>query len=251
MVLDREPRRGGRAPSPPIFNAPRVIVVLCGAILGIHLLRALLPALMNREIFFYGAVIPARYWGDQSASLLELLGPLITYNFLHADLMHVGFNAIWLLALGTPVARRLPLNRFISLFFVSGVLGALVHIVMYRASVGALIGASGAIAGLMGAAVRFALFVPGGYALAFRHGFSGGLILPLGDRRVMGFSAIWVVINLIFGLSGGLMFGGNGQSIAWDVHIAGYLAGLMLFPYFDRASRPPQDRKRSHLRRVK
>ncbi|TNE36796.1 MAG: rhomboid family intramembrane serine protease [Alphaproteobacteria bacterium] len=251
MVLNREPQTGGRPPSPPIFNAPRVILVLCGTILVIHILRFLLPVSLDREVFFYGSVIPARYWGDHSVSLVEMIAPLVSYNFLHADLMHVGFNAIWLLALGTPVARRLSLGRFLGLSLLCGVLGALVHIVIYRASLGALIGASGAIAGLMGAAARFALFVPGGYALAFRHGFNGGLILPINDRRVLGFSAVWIGINLVFGLLGGLFLGGAGQSIAWDVHIVGYLSGLILFPRFDRLQRGPAPRDRSHLRRVK
>lgn len=247
MVLNRGPR----PPSPPIFNAPRIILVLCGSIIGIHILRYLLPVQIDREIFFYGSIIPARYWGDQSASVAELLGPFISYNFLHADIVHVGFNAIWLLALGTPVARRLSAGKFLGLAGLCGMAGALVHVVMYRASMGALIGASGAVAGLMGAAVRFALFVPGGYALAFRHGFNGGLVLPLRDQRVLGFSAIWICLNLILGLFGGLFAGGPGQSIAWDVHIVGYLSGLILFPYFDRQMRPPQKKNPSHLRRVK
>lgn len=230
MVLNKEPLGSGQDRSPPIFNAPRVIILLLGAMVLVHLLRFVLPRNLMSEIFYYFAVVPGRYWGDQSASLVDLVVPLFSHVFLHADLMHLIFNSVWLLALGTPVARRLPVLRFFALFFVCGILGALTHVLLLGPSPVPMIGASGAVSGLMGAAVRFALFVPGGYRMALRYGVNGGIVLPVRDRRVVNFSAVWIVLNVVLGLMGGL-FVGAGQSVAWDVHIAGYLAGLLLFPF--------------------
>jgi membrane associated rhomboid family serine protease len=219
---------------------------------AIHILRITLLRQWDTEIFFYFSMIPAKFWGDQSVSTLELVVPLFSHIFLHADWIHVGFNSIWLLALGTPVARRLPTPKFIAFFFACGVLGAFSHVLLYGPSMAPMIGASGAVSGLMGAAVRFALFVPGGYQMALRYGTGSGYVLPLSDRRVLSFSAVWIGLNLVLGLAGGI-FTGQGQSVAWDVHIAGYLAGLVLFPLFDARKRPEGPRKKtgSHLRQVK
>jgi membrane associated rhomboid family serine protease len=256
MVMNREPTESGGG-GPPIFNAPRSVVWLIGLLIAIHLVRALLPADWDREVLYYFAFFPAKYAAGSSIPWLEKLIAFVSHLFLHGDTMHVGFNSIWLLALGTPVARRLPTRRFLGLFLICGILGALVHLVLFPMSRSPMIGASGAIAAMMGAAVRFALFVPGGYAQGMRFGFPRGWILPLSDRRILAFTGVWMAINLFIGLSGG-PFSSPDQSIAWDVHIAGYVAGLLLFPVFDRwkgggngASGGPDNDRPSHLRRVK
>lgn len=234
MVLQREQNDDGMA-SPPMFNAPRSVVWLIGVIVGIHIIRYLIPESWDQEVMFYFAFFPAKYGGDTSISLIEKLVAFVSHLFLHGDITHVGMNAVWLLALGTPVARRLSTQKFFGLFLVCGVLGALIHLLLFPTSRVPMIGASGAIAALMGAAVRFALYAPGGYAHGLRYGVAKGPILALSDRRVLTFSAIWVALNMILGLSGGPL-SSPGQTIAWDVHIAGYFAGLLLFPLFDRRS---------------
>ncbi len=85
------------------------------------------------------------------------------------------------------------------------------------------------------------------------------MVVPLSDRRLQAFAGIWIVINLVFGLGGGLGSSGANQLIAWDIHIAGLLTGLLLFPRFDAWRSPPAagpggggDRKDTpYLRRVK
>ena len=51
------------------------------------------------------------------------------------------------------------------------------------------------------------------------------------------FVIIWFVVNIVFGI-GALSMGGETQAIAWQAHIGGFLAGLLLFSYFDPV--PPQ-----------
>jgi membrane associated rhomboid family serine protease len=99
-----------------------------------------------------------------------------------------------------------------------------------------MIGASAAISAHMAGASRF-VFSAGGPlrgsagALAYRRPAA-----PLGevirDRRVLAFLGVWFGLNLLFGLWGaesGLASG----AIAWEAHIGGFLAGLLLFPAFD------------------
>ena len=91
-----------------------------------------------------------------------------------------------------------------------------------------VIGASGAISGLMGAAIRI-LPVQRPWNLK-------GPLLPLLSRPVLIFTAAWIAINLLMGLTsfGANLTGGGVQAIAWQAHVGGYLAGLFLAGLFDR-----------------
>jgi membrane associated rhomboid family serine protease len=62
----------------------------------------------------------------------------------------------------------------------------------------------------------------------------------LRDPRVLIFIVVWFGINLVFGLGSFSMTGGE-RSIAWQAHIGGFLAGLLLFSWFDQAPSDPQN----------
>jgi membrane associated rhomboid family serine protease len=108
-----------------------------------------------------------------------------------------------------------------------------------------MIGASAAVSGAMAAAIRFA-FGRGSF-LSFRRGDADAaarvpalpLLKALRHPRVVTFLAIWFGINIVFGL-GSTPFVGPSQSVAWQAHIGGFLAGLLLFSPFDPI--PPASR---------
>ena len=80
----------------------------------------------------------------------------VTYAFLHGDLNHLVFNSIWLLAFGSPVARRFGTWRFLVFFAPSAAAGgALVHLATHFGQLLPMIGASAAISGAMAAVTRF------------------------------------------------------------------------------------------------
>ena len=60
----------------------------------------------------------------------------------------------------------------------------------------------------------------------------------LRNPRVLGFLAVWFGINIVFGI-GAIGVGSNVQSVAWQAHIGGFLAGLLLFSWFDPVPRAP------------
>lgn len=166
----------------------------------------------------------------------------VTYAFLHGDITHIGVNLLWLLAFGSPVARRFGTPRFLMFFAVTAAAGAGLHLITHPGELVPMIGASAAISGCMAAAIRF-VFAFQGFGGLGPAGFEATVRAPaaplstvLRDRRVLGFVAVWFVINLAFGL--GAPAGMADGTIAWQAHIGGFLAGLLLFPLFDPVRRP-------------
>jgi len=116
--------------------------------------------------------------------------------------------------------------------------GAAMHLVTHAGEQYPMIGASAVISGTMAGAMRFA-FQQGGPLSFRRNGDATDYRVPaipltgvLRDFRVLAFLAVWFGINLLFGL-GSLPFAGSGQVVAWQAHIGGFLAGLLLFSWFD------------------
>jgi membrane associated rhomboid family serine protease len=105
-----------------------------------------------------------------------------------------------------------------------------------------MIGASASVSGTMAAAIRFA-FVQGSF-LSFSRGDADAaarvpalsLTRALRNPRVLGFLAVWFGVNIIFGL-GSIAIGADGASVAWQAHIGGFFAGLVLFSLFDPVPR--------------
>jgi membrane associated rhomboid family serine protease len=94
-----------------------------------------------------------------------------------------------------------------------------------------VVGASGAISGLMGAAVRM---LPGQVPPWMAGAQPGEAPLaPLFSRQIMVFTAVWLAVNLAAGLTG-LGMGTQSVAVAWQAHLGGFAAGLLLVTAFDR-----------------
>ncbi len=154
----------GEAPpykEPPAFNVPGAVLALLVAIVGLHLLIEWLPLAAQREVLFLFALFPLRYAGVDGiveglpgGFAAEIWTP-ITYTFLHGGWTHLIVNSVWLLAFGSPLARRFGVLRFFLFYFLCGAAGAFLHVAIYPASPVPVVGASAAISGLMGGAARF------------------------------------------------------------------------------------------------
>jgi membrane associated rhomboid family serine protease len=227
----------------PIFNVPTVVVVLLGVLGLVHVLRVLVLSPETDRLFVWSAAfVPARYeWNELLASGWEYgwaIWTLVTYALIHADLTHLGFNAVWLLAFGSAVARRFGTKRFLAFAVLTAVAGALAHLVSHIGDLQPMIGASAAISGTMGAAARFA-FQRGApldpWNADAERGYhipAAPLLVSLRDPRVLAFVGAWFALNLLFGL-GSWSIIGEEQSVAWEAHVGGFLAGLLLFWVFD------------------
>jgi membrane associated rhomboid family serine protease len=219
----------------PFLRLPGAVTALAVLLLGIEGVLSLMPARADAILFTYGFV-PARYspsflaaHGIDPGSLPDRVLPFFTYMFLHAGWTHVIVNTIWLAAFGAAVVRRFGALRFYLFFILCGLAGAGLHLVLNWNSIAPVVGASAAISGLMAAAFR----------LIGREGdaFAGPQPLaPVFSRRILIWSAVWIGLNIAAGISG--MGAGPGiQLIAWQAHLGGYLAGLLLAGLFDPVNR--------------
>jgi membrane associated rhomboid family serine protease len=228
----------------PIFNAPGVILAVLGLFIAVFLAldpeRGLLPHETGAQLFDLLVFNPQR-WGRRAEVLaggrLAQVTQFVTHVFLHGGLTHLLINSAWFLAFGAPVARRLGTARFLAFFLLCGVGGALLFLPF---NVAPMVGASGAISGLMGAVLRF-LFLPlnDGDADALA-GDTRPALLPLRDaltnRRILIAIAAWVALNFLVALGAPAIV--EDQSIAWEAHLGGFFTGFLLFGLFDPTPRP-------------
>ena len=240
----REPARSAR-PREPAFNLPGVILGAILVMTAIHGLRAWLSPDADMALILRAAFIPARYEeiGLWPGGLGAAAWTFLTHALLHGSALHLAANAIWLAAFGTAIARRFGTTRFLAFSAACAVGGAGLHLATHWGEWVPMVGASGAISGHMAGAARFA-FAAGG-PLSRRGSPSPTAYLrpalplsrALRDRRVLGFLGAWFAINLVFGA--GLIDAGleEGTSVAWQAHIGGFLAGLLLFPLIDPVRR--------------
>jgi membrane associated rhomboid family serine protease len=219
----------------PVFNIPGVVMAFIVACVGIHLLRLYV---FDEEQDFWlivqAAFIPIRYSGEFPIDVYAFTSP-VSYSLLHGSIEHLAVNMIWLAAFGSPLANRIGPMRFVLFWVVTSIAAAGLHYVLYMTSQSPLIGASGAISGMMGAAARFGFRID---RSSGRPAF-GGPVLPIATvltmRATVAFLAIWLVINLVTGLIG--FVPGEESQIAWEAHIGGFVVGFFFVSSFDRRYR--------------
>jgi membrane associated rhomboid family serine protease len=238
-------------PRERIFNIPGAVLALTAVLLGLHFLCwYFLTVQQTNDLLALFAFSPLRYAEVVPRWLPSWWGPqiwtFVSYAFFHADLNHLFFNLVWLLAFGPPTARRFGWRRFLVFCAATAAAGAVAHLIMHIGEFAPMIGASAAISGLMAAAMRF-VFQRGGPLGLLGSGEQESYHVPaaplstmLRDPRILAFLAVWFGVNIIFGM-GAVSMPGTEGSVAWEAHIGGFLAGLLGFSLFDtvRPSPPP------------
>ncbi|MBR7619306.1 rhomboid family intramembrane serine protease [Phenylobacterium sp. 20VBR1] len=204
-------------PREPMFNAPWPAVAITVAIIGGFGLQSFLPP---------EQILPT--YGFSPAGLSDGRGiTLITALFVHGSWGHALMNGAGALAFGTPVARYYGVKftgalAFLLFYLVCGALANLGYGLVHAGDPHLLVGASGAVAGLMAAAAR----------MIAGKGVPGPYLSP----PVLGMTTAWVVVNLLIAVVG-FAPGAGGMPVAWEAHLFGYAAGLVLVSPFGWLSR--------------
>ena len=230
-----------------MFNVPPVVVATVAVLVLVHALRMLvLTDAEDLRFLLTFAFIPARYdlnlvaGGVFPGGFGADLWTFFTYAFLHADLLHIGINVAWLLPFGTALARRFGAWRYVAFMLVVAAAGAFAHLITHRGAMVPMIGASAAISGAMAAALRF-VFQQGGPLGLWRGGINddayrvpaASLAATFRDPRFLMFLVAWIGLNALFGFGSISIGEAADQQIAWQAHIGGFIAGLLLFNAFD------------------
>lgn len=228
----REPTDDDIPAREPIFNLPAIVLAIMALCVGVHVLRLyVLTPQQDFELLVDTAFIPVRYSGQYDIDFYAFTSP-ITYTFLHGGWAHLMVNMIWLAAFGSPLANRIGALRFALFFVVTGIAAAFFFYAIHPQMQAPLVGASGSISGMMGAAARFAFHVD----RSSGKGAFAGPLLPFGavfrSRATLSFLAVWMIINIVTGVVG--FVPGEDSQIAWEAHIGGFLAGFLSLRFFDR-----------------
>jgi len=203
----------GRPPPEPLFNANAapwpllLIMVLIGAAFSYQLLSGDFQGVVARHGFLPIELSAGRPLG------------LITSIFLHGGWGHLLLNLTVMLAFGAPVARLFGSRaggalRFAGYFMVCGIVGGLVYWALHPSGAMPIVGASGAVYGLVGGVARMVEH-PGAISRSF-------------SRPVLRFLTPWVILNLLVAVAGAAFT----IPVAWEAHLGGLLAGLLLIGLF-------------------
>lgn len=215
--------------------SPVVTMSLIVVNIGVYFLQLGLTPLAAREFIMSYALIPAVYGHPAVARAYGLdptnFLPVISNTFMHGDALHLIVNMWTLWLFGLPVEDRLGPWRFLLFYLVCGVAGSVAHLAFNLDSAVPVLGASGAIAGLLGG---FALMHPRAKVAVIQPIF---FVFPLVFHLpALIFTGIWFAFQI---LGGWTTFGGNaaGGGIAWWAHIGGFVAGLAIALWLTRRPR--------------
>lgn len=190
---------------------------------------------VNCAVFFYevslGPEALHRFvhtWGVVPSRLLSLEGnplTLITSMFLHGGWLHFLGNMLYLYIFGDNVEDRLGHFRYLFFYLCCGLLASMCQIFSEPASNIPMIGASGAIAGVMGA--YFVLFPFSRIVTVIIIIF----IIKIVEIPAFFFLAFWFMIQF---LSGAVSVSAEGGGVAWWAHIGGFAGGIVLLLFFSK-----------------
>ncbi|WP_244530217.1 rhomboid family intramembrane serine protease [Rhizobium sp. NFR07] len=223
-----------RRPSPPAFNLPGILLASLALLVGLYVVQEYVLTGDQRLAFIVElAFTPIRYAYPLADQSYEWLWTPVTYSLLHGGVEHIAFNGLWLAAFGAPVVRRIGTVRYLLFWVFSAAASAFFHAAVHWGEETLLIGASGVVSALMGAACRFAFPSGGGYDRNFGHLHPRlSIARALSNRTVLMFTGMWLAGNVLIAV-GLPLIGSDVGEIAWDAHIGGFLFGFLLFSLFD------------------
>ncbi len=200
-----------------------ILIAACGLVF-------LLESSMSEEslgLFIHRfAVNPERVSGvvfQHHLSIYPLI-PLVTSMFLHGGWMHLVGNMLYLYVFGDNVEDRIGHLGYLFFYLLCGIGASIVEVYFHQDSSVPLLGASGAIAGVLGA---YFLLFPRAKVLTLIPLF---VFFPVVELSAFFFLGIWFVMQFI---SGALAYGADvSGGVAWWAHAGGFLVGAVLLPVF-------------------
>ena len=205
------------------FIAVNIVVFLYELLLGVAAREAFVSSF---------ALIPQRMFSQATeahgATPIPAGATIFTSMFLHGGFLHIAGNMLYFWIFGNNIEDAMGRLRFIVFYFLCGSLAACSHALANTASPVPMIGASGAISGILGA---YLMLYPRARVLTLVvFGFYVRTV-ELPAMFVLGF---WFVLQFL----NALLTTGSGGGIAWYAHVGGFIAGVMFIGLFKRKNIP-------------
>lgn len=212
----------------PNVHRPKAVIVLIFLNAVVFLYELSLGHRQLLDFFTTWGMVPALYFGPSGheGGLMAAAAPFVTYMFLHGGWAHFLLNmwVLWIFA--DNVEDVMGPARFVIFYLLCGVAALASHVAFNTQSDVPVVGASGAIAGIMGA---YLVLYPHGKVLTLIPIF---FIPYFVEVPAVVFLAIWFLIQLGAGLA--MVAQGGEDGVAWLAHVGGFLAGMALMPVFRR-----------------
>jgi len=172
------------------------------------------------------ALIPARLFSriPEPSHAVPAGAAIFTSMFLHGGFLHIAGNMLYLWIFGNNVEDSMGRIRFIVFYFLCGIAAAYSHALANADSTMPMIGASGAISGVLGA---YLVLYPRARVLTL---IAFGLYIRTVEVPAMFVLGFWFVLQFL----NALLSSGAGGGVAWFAHIGGFIAGILLIGIFKR-----------------
>ncbi len=210
---------------------PWMLYLILAVNVAVFFYQVRLPMAELRQMVEVYGVVPARIGSPLMLlfpSQWSALVPLVTAQFLHGGWFHLGSNMLYLWIFGDDVECSMGSLRFLLFYLLTGIAGNLAHVLTNLGSGIPVIGASGAVAGILGA---YLISFPRARVLTL---VPLGFFLTMVEIPAVIFLGFWFVLQLASGLSAVV----GAESVAWWAHIGGFVSGVILILWFRRNGRP-------------
>jgi membrane associated rhomboid family serine protease len=224
------------------INVPWVVASVIAVLVAVHLALWLLGPEWQSWALYAFSFIPERLGGGRVIQRPpgSEVWSFVTYALLHADKFHLLSNCLWLLVFSTPVARRVGAIKYLLLLLLTAAGGALATLALHWGEFVITVGASASVSGVLAAAIPI-MFAPGfGPHLKTKQGYAALPVLTMREvvtnPRAIVFTIVFLGLTLFSGAA--QMMTGTAfleeRPIAWEAHLGGFVAGLLIFYLLDR-----------------
>jgi membrane associated rhomboid family serine protease len=177
----------------------------------------------------YMGLIPARFFLSHARELKHVVAlpaplTLISAMFMHGSFLHLGGNMLYLWIFGVNIEDYFGHIRFLIFYLVVGIIGSVAFMITQPFSSTPMVGASGAIAGVLGA---YFLLYPRSHVRVLLFLFFFITTLEVPAILILG---VWILIQILEGMTSV----GSASGVAWFAHIGGFFAGIALVGMFAR-----------------
>lgn len=223
----------------PTGIRPLVTIGLIGACIVVFLWQVMAgPSAGERLVYTFG-VIPAVLVGGQNLppelAIVPPTASIFTSMFLHGGLLHLLGNMLYLWIFGNNVEDAMGHGRFIAFYLLCGTVAVFAQALPDPQSPVPMVGASGAISGVLGAYML--LYPRARVLLGLPLGF---FIVQIGRFPALGVLAVWFLMQLLFGYvaAGRASAESVSGGVAFGAHVGGFVAGVLLIPFFKHSHVP-------------